>query len=104
MSQDALRRRPLDDAVTLSLVIPVFDEDETLLDELVRRLGAVLGTLPCPAQIVLVDDGSDERTPRIVVVPGAHGYEMAPKDHASALPSIDVVSRALVRWSQLFAD
>src|SRR5687768_5358724 len=61
MADPARAPRPLD-SVTLSLVIPVFNEDETLLDELPRRLDAVLGALPCPAQIVLVDDGSDDRT------------------------------------------
>lgn len=58
----AVSPRALDDSLTLSLVIPVFNEDEALLDELARRLDAVLTALPCPAQIVFVDDGSDERT------------------------------------------
>lgn len=61
MADPARVPRPLD-SVTLSLVIPVFNEDEALLDELARRLDAVIGALPCPVQIVLVDDGSDERT------------------------------------------
>jgi dolichol-phosphate mannosyltransferase len=60
----AISPRRLDDTVTLTLVVPVFNEDEALLDELVRRLDAVLAALPCPAQIVLVDDGSDEPTRR----------------------------------------
>lgn len=64
MVTQALRPRPLDDSVTLSLVVPVFDEDAALLDELARRLGEVLAALPCRAQVVLVDDGSGEPTER----------------------------------------
>lgn len=46
----------------MSLVIPVFNEDDAVLDELATRLGAVLGGLSCRSQVVLVDDGSDGPT------------------------------------------
>ncbi|HEV8241548.1 MAG TPA: glycosyltransferase family 2 protein [Thermoanaerobaculia bacterium] len=59
---EGLTPRTLDGALTLSLVIPVFNEDDVVLDELVKRLGAVLGGLPCRSQVVLVDDGGDEPT------------------------------------------
>lgn len=64
MADPGLAPRQLDASVTVSLVIPVFDEDEGLLDELMRRLDAVLAALPCRAQVVLVDDGSGEPTRR----------------------------------------
>ena len=46
------------DATTLSVVVPVHDEQESL-EELVRRLTEALGALPSiEAEIILVDDGS----------------------------------------------
>ena len=63
----------------LSVAIPLHDE-ERVLPELLRRLGAVLDALPGgPHEMVLVDDGSNDRTlelleaaaardPRIVAV------------------------------------
>jgi len=69
-----LHARTLDGSLTVSLVIPVFDEDEALLDELVRRLDDVLAALPCRAQVVLVDDGSGEPTRRkLRAIAGADG-------------------------------
>ena len=61
---DGLTPRTIDGSLTVSLVIPVFNENDAVLDELAMRLGAVLGSLPCRGQIVLVDDGSDEPTRR----------------------------------------
>jgi polyisoprenyl-phosphate glycosyltransferase len=46
---------------TYSFVIPVFNEEEAL-PELHRRLAAVAGTLDGPAEFILVDDGSTDRT------------------------------------------
>lgn len=64
---------------TISVAIPVYNE-ELIVDELTRRTGDVLDSMPGgPHQIVIVDDGSSDRTcelleeaaaedPRIVVV------------------------------------
>jgi polyisoprenyl-phosphate glycosyltransferase len=46
---------------TYSFVIPVFNE-EGLLDELHRRLAQVAESLDGPAEFILVDDGSTDRT------------------------------------------
>jgi glycosyltransferase involved in cell wall biosynthesis len=50
---------------TLSIVVPVFNEEE-VLREFLDRLSAVLATLPFQAEILLIDDGSRDRTPEIV--------------------------------------
>jgi polyisoprenyl-phosphate glycosyltransferase len=42
-------------------VIPLYNEQETL-PELARRLGATIGELDGEAEIILVDDGSSDRT------------------------------------------
>lgn len=44
-----------------SIVVPVYNEEEAL-PELVRRLGLLLDRLDGPAETVLVDDGSSDRT------------------------------------------
>ncbi len=44
-----------------SIVVPVYNE-EAALPELVRRLGLLLDRLDGPAETVLVDDGSSDRT------------------------------------------
>ena len=75
-----MRRKPVD----LSVVIPLFDEERTL-DELYRRLAAVLRALGRSYEIVLVDDGSRDGTyftasalgatdPTVVVVKLARNY------------------------------
>ncbi|MEM7354920.1 MAG: glycosyltransferase family 2 protein [Acidobacteriota bacterium] len=51
---------------SVSVAIPVFNE-EAVVGDLLRRLGAVLDTLPAPRsgashEIVIVDDGSSDRT------------------------------------------
>jgi glycosyltransferase involved in cell wall biosynthesis len=48
----------------LSLVLPAYNE-EVLLDGCVRQLHAALATLGIPAEIIIVDDGSRDATPRI---------------------------------------
>ncbi len=47
--------------VQVSVVVPVFNEEDNL-EELHRRLTAVLGSLGGPYEIVLVDDGSKDRS------------------------------------------
>ena len=44
-----------------SIVVPVYNEEEAL-PELVRRLGLLLDRLDGPAETVLVDDGSSDRS------------------------------------------
>jgi glycosyltransferase involved in cell wall biosynthesis len=45
----------------VSVVIPLYDEEENVVP-LVRELGPVLDTLGRPAEIVVVDDGSTDRS------------------------------------------
>ena len=49
----------------LSVVVPLFNEEENVV-ELHRRLTAVLGALGGAYEIVLVDDGSRDATPRLI--------------------------------------
>ena len=51
-------------APQLSVVVPAFNE-EALLEDCIRRLHTVLAALRVPAEIILVDDGSRDRTPAI---------------------------------------
>jgi dolichol-phosphate mannosyltransferase len=44
-----------------SIVIPIFNEEETL-SELIRRLELVLERLDGPSEVILVDDGSTDRS------------------------------------------
>lgn len=49
----------------ISLVIPVFNEEESLA-ALMKALDAALPGLPQPAEAVLVDDGSRDRSPALL--------------------------------------
>jgi dolichol-phosphate mannosyltransferase len=51
-------------APALSVVVPAFNE-EALLDDAIRRLRAALDALRIDAEIILVNDGSRDRTPAI---------------------------------------
>ncbi len=51
------------DLALLSVVAPVFNEEETI-NELHRRVAAALGDLPF--ELIVVDDGSRDRTPEIL--------------------------------------
>jgi glycosyltransferase involved in cell wall biosynthesis len=59
----------LGDAATLSVVVPVFNEQE-VLPEFHRRLAAVLDALPVQAEIVYVNDGSRDGT--MALLSGLH--------------------------------
>jgi len=52
-------------SVTYSLVIPVYDEEE-VLPRLFERLDELLDRLDAPAEVVLVDDGSADRSFEII--------------------------------------
>ena len=49
-----------------SLVVPIFNEEETL-SELARRLTLLIDALDGPAEVVLVDDGSSDRSYDLMV-------------------------------------
>lgn len=57
---DLERVEPVD---SLSIVVPIFNEEENV-PRLYERLMAVVDTLAIPVEIVLVDDGSNDSTPR----------------------------------------
>lgn len=48
-----------------SLIVPVYNEEETLL-ELYRRVRAVIDRLDGPVELVLVDDGSQDNSLRMI--------------------------------------
>lgn len=54
-----------DDAVRLSVVIPLFNEEESV-PELLRRLDDTMARVEGPVELVLVDDGSRDRTVELV--------------------------------------
>ena len=45
----------------LSIVIPAYNEEE-VVDPLRRRLSALLETLPCAVEVILINDGSSDHT------------------------------------------
>jgi polyisoprenyl-phosphate glycosyltransferase len=52
--------------IGVSIAIPLYNEQE-VLPELLRRVGAVLDQIPGgPHEIVIVDDGSSDNTPRLL--------------------------------------
>src|SRR5579862_6667259 len=57
------RQRPM--APVYSLVLPLFNE-EAVVPLLFRRLDALLDALDGPAEVILVDDGSKDSSPRVL--------------------------------------
>lgn len=55
----------------VSIVIPLFNEEE-VLPALLAELGAVCGTLGQSYEIVLVDDGSTDKTPLVLQAAAEH--------------------------------
>ncbi len=51
--------------LSVSVVAPVFNEEKAL-EEFVSRTLTVLKTLPCVSELILVDDGSRDRSPEII--------------------------------------
>lgn len=60
-SQPSVRTPRGRDPKSISLVIPCFNEEE-VLPELRRRLRELAAQYSCPVEVVLVDDGSRDRT------------------------------------------
>ncbi len=54
-----------DEPPEISVVVPLYNEQENL-PELYRRLGSALGSLRVPYEIVFVNDGSRDDTPRLI--------------------------------------
>jgi glycosyltransferase involved in cell wall biosynthesis len=55
-----------------SIVVPIYNEEETV-SELVRRLQLLLEQLDGPAEMILVDDGSSDRSHELMLA--AHGAD-----------------------------
>jgi dolichol-phosphate mannosyltransferase len=53
------------DTVKYSIVVPVYNEEESLTD-LVSRLREIMDRLDGPAEVVLVDDGSADASPELM--------------------------------------
>jgi undecaprenyl-phosphate 4-deoxy-4-formamido-L-arabinose transferase len=51
--------------LSVSIVVPVYNEQENL-HEFIRRTMLVLRALPNPSELILVDDGSRDRSPEII--------------------------------------
>lgn len=62
MSEDL---RPCDGRPEVSVVVPLYNEQENIA-ELHRRLGLALRSLGVPYEIVFVNDGSRDATPRLI--------------------------------------
>lgn len=59
MGKAAYILSPRDNPRLLSLIIPIYNEEE-VLPLLVARLEELLANLPCPAEVILVNDGSSD--------------------------------------------
>lgn len=57
--------QPTDPTPVVTVVVPLFDEQENVA-ELHRRLGDVLQSLGVPYEVLLIDDGSRDSTPRLI--------------------------------------
>ena len=57
--------RLMEDAPYLSLVIPCYNEQENV-PTLLERVGASLAQVGKPFEVILVDDGSTDATPRLL--------------------------------------
>jgi polyisoprenyl-phosphate glycosyltransferase len=57
--------RAQDESPEISVVVPLYNEQENV-PELHRRLGLALASLEVPYEIIFVDDGSRDDTPRLI--------------------------------------
>lgn len=53
-------------AQLLSIVVPVYNEEE-VIPEFHRRLTQVLDSLPSPAEVIFVNDGSSDKSQQIII-------------------------------------
>lgn len=60
-----IRPDPVSTGIELSAVVPIYNEEGSL-GELHRRVTAVLESLEIPYELILVDDGSRDRTPELI--------------------------------------
>jgi dolichol-phosphate mannosyltransferase len=66
LDENGMSNSPLSNTTPVySFVIPIYNEEQTLA-ELQRRLMLLLDRLDGPAEVILVDDGSDDRTPELL--------------------------------------
>ena len=65
MADDPVSIMESSPAPMLSVVVPVFNEQENL-PELIRRASAALGTVTPDWELVLVDDGSHDESPALI--------------------------------------
>ncbi len=56
---------PMQNAFQLSFVVPLYNEAQNM-PELKTRMQSLLASLPMPAELVLVDDGSTDQTPQLM--------------------------------------
>jgi dolichol-phosphate mannosyltransferase len=75
--RQAAPRPVLADSPILSVVVPLFNEQETIR-ELHRRLAETLSSLDIPHEILLVNDGSRDATPELI-----RGLQQADKNVAA---------------------
>ncbi len=57
--------QPTEPTPVVTVVVPLFNEQENVA-ELHRRLGDVLQSLGVPYEVLLIDDGSRDSTPRLI--------------------------------------
>jgi len=55
----------MSDTVEFSLVVPVYNEQD-VVPELLRRVGAALKQIGKPFEVILIDDGSTDNTPKLL--------------------------------------
>ena len=63
-----------DDRPEISVVVPLFNEEENI-GQLHRRLSVALSSLEVPYEILFVNDGSRDATPRLIDALHAQGSE-----------------------------
>ncbi len=65
MSYDSFAERLVPEGMTISVVLPVYNEAR-VLPELLRRVGDALAACAADYEIIFVDDGSRDQSPRVL--------------------------------------